>query len=132
MACSFGLDRSIQKYDTPVKNAEQELQPSSITSLAICFYGFYKVLSAWWDLSSLNVNQYNNSGASLLYLSALGSYLPICRRLIELDANVNAQGGDYGNTLQAASCEGHENIVELLLSKGADINAQGGLFGHRS
>jgi hypothetical protein len=34
-------------------------------------------------------------------------------------ADVNAQGGFYGNALQAASHGGHEKVVELLLGKGA-------------
>ena len=40
--------------------------------------------------------------------------------------DVNAEGGYYGNTLQAASAEGHGTVVWLLLQKGADVNAQGG------
>ena len=40
---------------------------------------------------------------------------------------VNAQGGEYGNALQATS---NEEIAELLIEKGADVNAQGGLFGN--
>jgi ankyrin repeat protein len=45
-------------------------------------------------------------------------------------ADVNAQGGDYGNALQAASVGGHKEIVELLLLKGADVNAQEGYYGN--
>ncbi|OCK73444.1 hypothetical protein K432DRAFT_280544, partial [Lepidopterella palustris CBS 459.81] len=50
--------------------------------------------------------------------------------LLSKGADVNAQGGRYGNALQAASVGGHNKIVELLLSKGADINAQGGECGN--
>jgi len=32
-----------------------------------------------------------------------------------MKADVNAQGGEYGNALQAASCHGYEAIVKLLL-----------------
>jgi ankyrin repeat protein len=39
--------------------------------------------------------------------------------LLSKGADVNAQGGRYGNALQAASQRGHSAIVELLLSKGA-------------
>jgi ankyrin repeat protein len=37
-------------------------------------------------------------------------------------ANVNAQGGHYGNALQAASAHGDNDIVQLLLEKGANVN----------
>ena len=50
--------------------------------------------------------------------------------LLEKGADVNAQGGEYGNALQAAMWEGCEAVVQLLLEKGADINAQGGKYGN--
>ena len=37
--------------------------------------------------------------------------------------DINAQGGHYGNALQAASSRGHNQIVQMLLDKGADVNA---------
>jgi ankyrin repeat protein len=45
-------------------------------------------------------------------------------------ADVNIQGGEYGNALQAASYEGHHEIVKLLLDNGAVVNAQGGKYGN--
>jgi hypothetical protein len=39
--------------------------------------------------------------------------------LLNNGANVNAQGGVYGNALQAASRRGHTETVQLLLEKGA-------------
>jgi ankyrin repeat protein len=50
--------------------------------------------------------------------------------LLDKGADVNAQGGLYGNALQAASSRGHETVVRLLLDKGADVNVQGGHFGN--
>ncbi|TGZ78208.1 ankyrin, partial [Ascodesmis nigricans] len=44
-------------------------------------------------------------------------------------ADVNAQGGAYGNALQAAASGGHEAVVRLLIELGADANAQGGAYG---
>jgi ankyrin repeat protein len=44
--------------------------------------------------------------------------------------DVNAQGGYYGNALQATSFKGREKIVDLLLKEGADVNAQGGEYGN--
>jgi hypothetical protein len=37
---------------------------------------------------------------------------------LEKGADVNAQGGHYGNALQAASDGGHDSVVTLLLEKG--------------
>jgi ankyrin repeat protein len=42
------------------------------------------------------------------------------QELLENGAEVNAQGGRYGNALQAASAQGHVAIVEMLLKQGAD------------
>jgi ankyrin repeat protein len=46
--------------------------------------------------------------------------------LLNAGADVNMQGGEYGNALQAASFEGHEQVVQQLLDVGADVNVQGG------
>jgi ankyrin repeat domain-containing protein 50 len=45
-------------------------------------------------------------------------------------ADVNAQGGVYGNALQQASAGGHDKVVQMLMAAGADVNAQGGLYGN--
>ncbi|OCK72824.1 hypothetical protein K432DRAFT_278319, partial [Lepidopterella palustris CBS 459.81] len=50
--------------------------------------------------------------------------------LLDKGADVNAQGGEYGNALYAASDRDHEQVVRLLLDKGADVNAQGGEYGN--
>ncbi|KAH7391726.1 ankyrin repeat domain-containing protein [Pyrenochaeta sp. MPI-SDFR-AT-0127] len=52
------------------------------------------------------------------------------RKHTEQGADVNAQGGHFGNALQAASAGGHKEMVILLLDKGADVNAQGGYYGN--
>jgi ankyrin repeat protein len=54
----------------------------------------------------------------------------IVKVLLDKGANVNAQGGEYGNALQAASAGGYKEIVQQLLDKGADVNAQGGEYGN--
>ncbi|KAM4061838.1 ankyrin repeats (many copies) domain-containing protein [Hirsutella rhossiliensis] len=64
--------------------------------------------------------------------------LTICHKVVRIflqtllnkGADVNAQGGRYGNALQAASTQGHEKVVQTLLDKGADVNIQGGEDGN--
>ncbi|KAK2732851.1 hypothetical protein FQN57_002463 [Myotisia sp. PD_48] len=66
---------------------------------------------------------------------------PVVRILLDSGANVNAQGGEYGNALQAASWEGHEGgghalyaasfegheeVVQMLLDSGANVKLQYG------
>ncbi|CAG8184236.1 unnamed protein product, partial [Penicillium nalgiovense] len=68
-------------------------------------------------------------GSRLFYACISGLIMP-ARALISKGADVNAQGGRYGNPLQAASRRGDQQIVKLLLEKGADVNAQGGHYGN--
>lgn len=54
----------------------------------------------------------------------------VIQLLLNSGAHVNAQGGKYGNALQAASTLGHTSIVRLLLGNGADPNIDGGYYGN--
>ena len=72
----------------------------------------------------------DSNGQTLLYLAAEHGYQRTVKVLLDKGADVNAQGGKYGNALQAASSRGHEAVVKLLLDKGADVNAQGGYYGN--
>ncbi|KAH7377131.1 hypothetical protein B0T11DRAFT_27613 [Plectosphaerella cucumerina] len=69
-------------------------------------------------------------GLQPVHLAALTGQIEMVKRLLEEGADVNAQGGDYGNALQAASSEGRDETVQLLLEEGADVNAQGGRYGN--
>ena len=80
---------------------------------------------AWKDP---NITKKIKSIASPLYYASLTGLIEPVRMLLEKGADVNAQGGDKGNALQAASANGHDQIVQQLLEKGADVNAQDGLY----
>ncbi|KAH7007957.1 uncharacterized protein B0I36DRAFT_378693 [Microdochium trichocladiopsis] len=68
--------------------------------------------------------------ASRLYYTCLGGLVAIAISLLGEGADVNAQGGRYGNALQAASSRGYREVVQLLLDNGADVNAQGDYYGN--
>ncbi|EWZ78238.1 hypothetical protein FOXG_14292 [Fusarium oxysporum f. sp. lycopersici 4287] len=78
----------------------------------------------WWD------HEPGPPKASRLYYACLAGLAGAARDLTTEGADVNAQGGKYGNALQAASFQGNPEIVQLLLDKGADVNAQGGYLGN--
>ncbi|KNG45786.1 Protein kinase-like domain protein [Stemphylium lycopersici] len=54
----------------------------------------------------------------------------VVERLSDKDSDANAQGGEDGNALYAASWQGDEQGVKMLLDAGADVNAQGGEYGN--
>ncbi|KAI7978765.1 hypothetical protein EIK77_006985 [Talaromyces pinophilus] len=64
-----------------------------------------------------------------LYYASLGGLEYEVEALIAMGEDVNAQGGLYGNALNAASAGGNARIVKLLLEGGANINAPGAGYG---
>ncbi|KAF9784160.1 hypothetical protein IL306_008313 [Fusarium sp. DS 682] len=56
--------------------------------------------------------------------------MPSAKDLMAGGADIDVHGGRYGTALQAASSEGHPEIVQLILDNGVDINAQGGEYGN--
>ncbi|KAK8115574.1 hypothetical protein PG984_012076 [Apiospora sp. TS-2023a] len=88
-------------------------------------YRLYKPDRAWkggWKVEKDDV--------SPLYYASLNGLCRSVHMLICDGANLNAQGGYYGNALQAASSRGHEEIVKILLANGAELNTQGGVHGN--
>jgi ankyrin repeat protein len=41
----------------------------------------------------------------------------VVQMLLDRGADINTQGGHYGNALRAASMRGHEKVVQMLLEK---------------
>ena len=70
------------------------------------------------------------SGWTELGIASLLGLTYVAEGFLNEGADVNAQGGEYGNALQAASSRGYDRIVQMLLEKGADTNAQGGFYGN--
>jgi len=68
--------------------------------------------------------------ATPLQIAARLGFVVFTKDILDGGADVNAQGGFYGNALQAAVSEGSEAVVQLLVDRGADVNIQGGYYGN--
>ena len=94
-----------------------------------CRYGHLRMVELLLS-SSANVDVlYGTANTTPVHEAASRGHEGIVMLLLEKGTEVNAQGGHYGNALQAAASRGHEGIVMQLLEKGAEVNAQGGGYG---
>ena len=82
-----------------------------------------------WSNSKALYNKLSSNDPHLIIVSLFG-HEALVGLLLDKGAEVNAQGGRYGNALQAASRGGHKQVVKMLLDKDADVNAQGGEYGN--
>jgi hypothetical protein len=67
----------------------------------------------------ITVNAGNSSGDTPLSLAAAQGHREMVTLLLNNQANVNAQGGEYGHALQVALAGGHKRVVMMLLNAGA-------------
>ena len=84
----------------------------------------------YWFPLYCNSSYMEPSGWTELGIASLLGLTYVAEGFLNEGADVNAQGGAYGNALQAASYRGYDQVVQILLDKGADINAQGGHSGN--
>ena len=68
----------------------------------------------WWE--GINLEKRLDSIPMPLYYTALLGLSTVTRLLLDAGADVNAQGGEYGNALQAASYGGSKQVVKTLLN----------------
>ncbi|OBT73411.1 hypothetical protein VF21_08109 [Pseudogymnoascus sp. 05NY08] len=73
---------------------------------------------------------YKTTNPPIVYYPALWGLHVLLERLLIDDADVDIQGGYYGQALQAAAINQNHQCFKLLLDNGADIHAQGGYFGN--
>lgn len=52
------------------------------------------------------------------------------RLLVDRGVNVHAQGGRFGDALQAAAIGEEIGVIKLLMEKGVGVNVQGGKYGN--
>ncbi|MCJ1389132.1 hypothetical protein MMC18_001986 [Xylographa bjoerkii] len=81
-------------------------------------------VNAQWGLHGTALQAASSDQSSRLCNEA------VVRLLLDHGADVNVQGGRFGNALQEASYAGNKGIVRLLLERGANVNAKGGNCGN--
>ena len=113
-------------------NVRPQLKGSSNSFDPLTFFarkGYAKAVQLLLDRA---IGQHGGSCGAALRSAAAESNCNIdtLQLLIDKGADVNAQGGEYGNALQAAASHGNIDAIQLLLDKGADVNAQGGMYGN--
>lgn len=79
------------------------------------------VLDRLLGAKGLRAEVRNTKDESALMLAALAGMMPVCQRLIALDADVNKTGWA---PLHYAATGGHVEVVKLLLANAAYIDAQ--------
>ncbi|GLA81291.1 hypothetical protein AtubIFM56815_004934 [Aspergillus tubingensis] len=88
------------------------------TLFTVCCFGLSEVLECPEVIKMIDVNQTNIHGTSGVYLAARWGYTEVVRKLLQLGADANGPGYQYGSPLQAASFGGHKDIVKILLDRG--------------
>ena len=93
--------------------------------------------SIYADHSRSRISRPLDSVSTPIYYASLMGLDQTLRALIsiwqddsEMYKQINAEGGEFGNALQAASSNGHIQTIQFLLEKGANVNAQGGYYGN--
>ncbi|KAF2026442.1 ankyrin, partial [Setomelanomma holmii] len=80
--------------------------------------------------TALVLERRDSNGQTLLYLAAEHGHQRTVKLLLDAGADVSAEGGEYGNALQAASQQGDEQVVKLLLDAGVNVDAQARDYGN--
>ena len=95
------------------------------------------ILLSWLQLYNpdqpwigLDLSLTPNDVAQPLYYAAYSGIFKVVWEILQISVDANAQGGLFGNALQAASERGHEKVAQMLLDAGAEVNAQGGESGN--
>ena len=76
-------------------------------AFAVILFGLTGILQGWWTFN-LDINLQDDNDQSLLYVAGLNGNLAAATELLDMGCDINARGGEYGNSLQATAWRGSE------------------------
>lgn len=76
-----------------------------------------RVLEHFLRKTGINLEAEDEAERTALYFASEQGHEKVVQMLLDRCADVNVQGGQYGNALYVASTSGHEKIVQMLLKK---------------
>jgi hypothetical protein len=117
--------QTAEEIDGDLQGHIMQFYEDEETAYVTC-YNLYDPDRPWLT----SIQRRNDDVAQALYHASLSGLVVAVTRLLDQGADINAQGGKYGNALQVASVRGHEKIVQILLGKDAAVNAHGGEYGN--
>ncbi|KAK1990129.1 ankyrin [Colletotrichum falcatum] len=107
---SHAVQADTSRVDTLIREFCQNKHSSKM------FYQLYDPDRPW----DPEPGRFGINNTPLLYYVAYGGVICAVEEMLNNGADANAQGGAFGNALQAASFKGHNDIVQTLLDNGAD------------
>ena len=124
------LDRVVDQDGKRLKGAMQAAcGGSNLKAIRI-------LVNKGFDIDNVKIECDFGEYGNALQNAARRCQVEVVQLLLDEGADINAQGGRYGNALQAAMAatyalrDYYVEVVQLLLDKGADVNAQGGQYGN--
>ena len=76
-----------------------------------------RVLEHFLRKTGINLEAEDEAERTALYFASEQGHEKVVQMLLDRCADVNVQGGQYGNALYVALTSGHEKIVQMLLKK---------------
>ncbi|KAF6805606.1 Ankyrin repeat domain-containing protein 50-like protein 3 [Colletotrichum sojae] len=93
------------------------------------FNGHNRVVRHMLETFKFSVDVSDREGRTCLIWASMKGHEETIDLLCKLGANVNWEGGKYGNALQSAAAHGHSKIARLLFTWGARIAVTSGYHG---
>ena len=107
----------------PIELGAKDLEPKATPMFAITLLPLHKILRKWCDNSDFDPCLKNQSGRSLLSITAAAGDVAFCETLVSKGACINEViYGQDGSALAAACRKGKLEAVKYLLEAGADAN----------